>query len=336
MKTYSFRQSPIEVHGLPFFNTNKLLERVPENVRKAVPSLKFLGRRTPGARICFRTDAPVFKLKLTFETLSFDIGMSVYACQSANVLLGPRNEINFAGLLCPAYYDSKYCEKQFTKSAAMEDVTVFLPRNEVIADFEIEIDDGYSIAAPTPYRDCPPILYYGSSITEGGCAQFFLNSYNAIISNRLNVDYINYGFSGSARGELEMADLINSIPMSIFVMDYDYNAPNAEWLDETHERFFRRVREKNPNLPIIIMSAPGFDTLTNAAARRNIIKRTYENAVCAGDKNVWFIDGEKLFGETDRGLCSCDRVHPNDLGFYRMANTIEPLIKSILDERYPE
>jgi HSP20 family molecular chaperone IbpA len=244
MKIYKYSDAPIEVHGLPFFHENGILERVPAEVREAVPSLKFLGRRCPGARLCFRTAAKKFKVRMTLETLSPDIGMSLFACQSANILIGDRPTARFAGLVTPPNYQTLTAEKQFWKSGEIEDITIFLPRNEVIADLEIEIADDAELLPPTPYR-YPTMLYYGSSITEGGCCARLTNAYNAIISNHLNVDYINYGFSGSAKGELEMADLINKIPMSIFVYDYDHNAPSAEHLEATHEAFFLRIREKN-------------------------------------------------------------------------------------------
>jgi hypothetical protein len=133
-----------------------------------------------------------------------------------------------------------------------------------------------------------------------------------------------------------MADLINKIPMGLFVYDYDHNSPSAEHLAETHVPFFARIREKNPTLPIIMMTKPDFDYDPNAAARREVVRRTYDHAVAAGDKNVWFIDGESFFGDTDRHLCTVDCCHPNDLGFMRMAQVVEPLVKQILEERYPK
>ena len=66
--------------------------------------------------------------------------------------------------------------------------------------------------------------------------------------------------------------------------------------------------------------------------RREIVLATYQNALKAGDENVYFIDGEVFYGEHDRELCTVDKIHPNDLGFYRMAQVIEPIIKSILDK----
>lgn len=70
--------------------------------------------------------------------------------------------------------------------------------------------------------------------------------------------------------------------------------------------------------------------------RRYIIYTTYKNGIARGDKNVYYIDGKTLFGEKDRRLCTADSLHPNDLGAYRMASVIEPVVKEILGTRYPD
>lgn len=321
------------MHGLPFYSQNGLLERVPAEVRAKLPSLEFLGRRCPGARICFRTNATEFTVKLELETLSPDVGMSIFACQAINVLIGDRPSARFAGLVNPPDYNTKAAQKTFYKNNETEDVTLFLPRNEIIANVELSFPDDALVEAPTPYK-YDPILFYGSSITEGGCCCRMTNVYNAIISNRLNVDYYNYGFSGSAKGEPEMAELIASIPMSIFVYDYDHNAPSAEHLAATHEPFFRIIRAAHPNLPVIIMSKPDFDYSPDNAKRRDIIRATWEHALAEGDNNVYFIDGQSLFGEVDRHYCTCDCCHPNDLGFYRMAEVVEPVVANVLAKLY--
>lgn len=334
MKTYKYTDAPLEVHGLPFFEQNHILERVPAEYREKLPNLAFLGRRCPGARVCFRTDSPRFTVKIRMQSMTPDVGMSIFACQAVNVLIGERATARFAGLVNPPDYNTLTAEKTFSKSGEMEDITLFLPRNEIVEELEISVEDGAEVASPTPYK-YPPMLFYGSSITEGGCCCRVTNVYNAIISNHLDVDYYNYGFSGSAKGEPEMAELINKIPMSIFVLDYDHNSPSAEHLANTHEPFFRAIREKNPTLPIIIMSKPDFDYSPENAKRRDIIRATYEHALADGDNNVYFIDGQSFFGDNDRHFCTCDCCHPNDLGFYRMAQCVEPVVKHILEERYP-
>ncbi|MBR2460760.1 MAG: hypothetical protein IKB34_05990 [Clostridia bacterium] len=331
MKTYSHSDYPIRIFGLAEYSRHGVLRRLPDIVLKAVPKLDFLGRRPPGARLCFRTDAAEFTLRIVFKTLSVDIGMSLYNCQSAFVFAGERVNSRFLGLAHPTGYNDKDFSSTFRKGAGMEDVTVWLPRNEILEKIEITVDDGATVCPPTPYRYPKPIAYYGSSITEGGCSCNVNNGYNAIISRHLDVDYYNFGFSGSAKGELAVADYISSLEMSIFVYDYDHNAPNPEHLKKTHEPFFLRIREAHPELPVIMMTRPAVKYGADEKKRREIVRETYENAVKRGDKNVYFIDGETFYGEVDRELCTVDGIHPNDLGFYRMAMTVEPLIKKLLE-----
>jgi len=329
LKTYTCFDKPLKVFGIPFFEEKKKLERLPVELREKLKSLEFLGRRCPGARVGFRTDAEEFTVKVTLKTLTPDVGMSIYSCQAMSVMIGERQNSTFAGLVNPPDYNTKIFEKNFRKSNELEEVTIWFLRNEEIENIEITVPDEARVEEPTPYKH-GKALYYGSSITEGGCCCNVTNSYNALLSRWLDLDYYNFGFSGSAKGELEMADYINTIDMSLFVFDYDHNAPNPEHLKNTHEPFFKRIREKNPTLPILILSKPDFDYDENGAERREIIMKTYTNAVESGDKNVYFIDGETFFGIIDRELCTIDRIHPNDLGFYRMANVILPVMKKIL------
>ncbi len=338
MKSYRHSDAPLEVHGLPFYNQNGLLERVPHDVLKNLkaenPESGVIGlsKRTPGARICFRTNSKKFSVRMELGSITPDVGMSIFACQAINVMIGPHTSARFAGLVNPPDYQTLSASKTFFKSGEMEDIVLFLPRNEHVNYIEVEVEDDAIVEAPTPYK-YPPILFYGSSITEGGCSCRSTNSYNALISSELDVDFYNYGFSGSARGELAIADCIADIPMSIFVYDYDHNAPTPEHLAKTHEPFFKRIREKKPKLPIVMITRPEYLHSEDTDKRAEIIYSTYKNAVDSGDKNVYFIDGRKFFG--DKGaLCSCDCCHPNDLGFYMMAEAIKPVIREILENKY--
>ncbi len=330
MKIYNCKDAPLKVFGIPFFDEKKKFERLPVELRAKLSHLDFLGRRCPGARVGFRTDAQEFTVKVTLKTLSVDNGISILGCQSVSVMIGDRQNAVFAGLVAPPDYNTKTFEKTFKKSGRMEDVTLWLLRNEELESVEVAVPKEATVEEPTPYK-YGTALYYGSSITEGGCCCSVTNAYNALLSRWLDLDYYNFGFSGSARGELELADYINTIDMNLFVMDYDHNAPTVEHLQETHEPFFKRVREKNPNLPILLLSRPNFDYSDDGDSRRKIIEQTYKNAVNCGDKNVYFIDGETFFGKTDRHLCTVDTIHPNDLGFYRMAKVIQPVFEKILN-----
>ena len=326
---YTYLDKPLQVFGIPNFETRKILQRLPEEVLQQVPSLSFLGKRAAGARVCFRTNATSLTVKMQLATMTVDVGMSIYACQSAFVFAGERKNARFLGLVAPESYETLSCEATFEKSPVTEDVTIFLPRNEIVENVEVEIPDGATVESPTPYAYAKPILFYGSSITEGGCSCNVSNAYNAVLSRRLDFDYINFGFSGSARGELPIADYIASLDISAFVLDYDHNAPTVEHLQNTHEAFYRRIRERKPDLPVLMLSKPKVRYDEEDKACRAVIRTTYERAKANGE-NVFFIDGETFFAGQDADLCLLDGVHPNDLGFYRMALTIEPILKEIL------
>ena len=155
-------------------------------------------------------------------------------------------------------------------------------------------------------------------------------AYEAIISRALDCDHINLGFSGNAKGEQEMTDYIKDLDMSLFVMDYDYNAPSAEHLKKTHEKMFKCIRKKNPTLPILIMSRPKYYLSDGEKDRLQIVKATYENAIAAGDKNVYFIDGSTLMSDELGADGTVDNCHPTDLGFFSMAQRMIPVIEKIL------
>jgi hypothetical protein len=89
--------------------------------------------------------------------------------------------------------------------------------------------------------------------------------------------------------------------MTALVLDYDANAPSVEHLEKTHEQFFRIIRQKHPELPILILTACYLrPESADARTRAAVIRKTYENALAAGDKNVYFIYGKTLFGAKDR------------------------------------
>lgn len=334
MKSFSFKESPIKVFGAPLFEKTGTLHRFPAELSKYFSLISKnpcdLRRRCAGARVCFRTDSPKFTVTVKIEKLELDIGMSLFSGDAVAVITGDRQNFKYRGLVSPRNYEQTEYTGVFSKENLMEDVMLCLPRNSYIKDIEISIEDSAHIEPPTPYKVEKPVVFYGSSITEGAHSSLPFTSYTALLSNRLDFDYYNLGFSGSAMGEKEMAEYIATFDMSAFIFDYDHNAPNMEHLKNTHEPFFKIIREAHPDLPIIMMSKPKAQYEKGDLLRKEVIKTTYENALKGGDKNVYFVDGETFFGETEREICSTDATHPNDIGFIRMANVLEPVFKKVL------
>jgi hypothetical protein len=208
----------------------------------------------------------------------------------------------------------------------MKEVTINMPLYSEVDKFYIGLDEDAVVEAPMPYKLEKPFVSYGSSITQGACASRPGSCYQHILTRRFDTDHINLGFSGSARAQVEMAEYVANLDMSLFIYDYDYNADDPEFLEATHERMFTLVREKNPDLPIIMMSRPKFYLDSEELKRVEIIKKTYENARANGDKNVYFIDGRELCKYCENeGLV--DNIHPTDYGFASMAKVIGDLIE---------
>lgn len=267
--------------------------------------------------LCVRLNTTYFMPHLTFLLCSgFDIYRDGEYFSTVKPPMDMRRDSYSAYIPCP--------DKE------MHDYTVVFPCYGGVSELVIGISPEAKICEAAEYKITKPIIYYGSSITQGGCATRPGLTYQELISRRFDADYFNLGFSGKALAEDEMADFINSYIVekgaSIFCYDYDHNAPHAEYLQKTHERFFLKIREKNPDLPVVMLSkhdcwAP------DSKKRRDIIEATYKNAVSAGDKNVYFIDGADLLTYGDATVDGC---HPNDLGFYLMAKRIGDLFAQIL------
>lgn len=332
MKTYSCTDQPIEIHGLYTPLLPQHFYRLPIDVMDATSEgVSNRAKGPAGARIRFRTDSVHVSVRITLDTNQIDWAIPLSGSAGAPVYIGHGQSPRYAGLACPHNYADKTSGLTFTKAADMEDITIFLPRNEVVASVEISLDDDARLEAPTPYAIRTPIVFYGSSITEGGCASRATNAYTALLAKWLDADYLNLGFSGAAKGEPVLAEYIAGLEMSAFIYDYDHNAPSPEHLQATHEPFFQIIRKAQPTLPILMLTKPDFDAHpADAAARRDIVRQTYQHAVEAGDGHVAFIDGETFFGPKDRIDCTIEGCHPNDLGFMRMAQTIYPVLKSML------
>jgi hypothetical protein len=135
-------------------------------------------------------------------------------------------------------------------------------------------------------------------------------------------------------GEPVLAEYLSKIECSLFLMAYDGNAPTVEFLEETHYPFYEIFRKAQKEVPIIFMSIPSFEHHTECRIKkREVLYQSYLKAKEQGDENVYFLDGETLFGTKDREICTVEGLHPNDLGFYRMAEVIYQKFGSI-DEKF--
>ncbi len=219
----------------------------------------------------------------------------------------------------------------------MRSYTINFPIHAVVEVLEIGLKPDAILDAERPYRDIKPIVFYGSSIVHGTAATRPGYAYSSIISRELNMNFRNVGFSGMAKGEPVIARWMAELPMSVFVCDYDHNAPNAEHLEKTHYPMYEIIREKNPDVPYIMVTRPDYWTMIceqeEILRRRDVIMSSYLRARALGDKNVYFIDGLSFNVPPHQYDMTVDACHPNDAGFLRMADSIGAVIKHALEKK---
>ncbi|MBE7054103.1 MAG: hypothetical protein E7391_07520 [Ruminococcaceae bacterium] len=324
---YNPLEKPFKIYGI--FKEDGHFKRIPTNVAESVSDgVVRLHKDTAGGRIRFKTNSDYVAIsakynrtgKMPHFALTGSVGFDLYADNVYTATFVPPFDIEDS-------YESVIDFK--IKTENMRDITINFPLYSCIDEIYIGLSKNAKIEESAPYKNKKPVVYYGSSITQGGCASRPGNSYQAVISRRLDLDYINLGFSGNAKGEDEMADYIKNLDMEIFVYDYDHNAPTKEHLEKTHERMFKIIREKNPALPIIMMTRPQYNPTPFAKELKPVIEKTYNNAINSGDKNVYLIDGTCLM-EIAKGDGTVDGAHPNDLGFFSMAKAVGDVIEEII------
>ncbi len=341
---YDTYKAPFEIEGFPWFENKPGEEfyRLPHYMIDKKDEINegalWLCHQTPGGAVRFRTNSSVIAIRAKLVYSSDMNHMPRLGSAGFDLYCGRGANARHIGSAQPCR-DEEVLERVMYNPGPrgkMNDFILNMPLYGGCKDIEIGIKPGSKLAAPTPHKYAKPVLFYGSSITQGGCASRPGNAYTTRVCRGIDAPQVNLGFSGSGRGEKKVAELIASLDLTAFVMDYDHNAPSVEHLEETHEKFFKIIRKKNPELPIIIMTKcdiwPEFknDAYEENLRRRAVILKTYENAIAAGDKNVYFIDGVTLFGKTDRTSCTVDRCHPNDIGFKNMANAVLPVLKKAL------
>ncbi len=331
---YGCLSEPFKIFGLiPPDETCGVFHRMDVEVaKKTSDGVLTLCHHSAGGRLKFKTDSPFIIIKAEMPaiyksdhfTLCGSAGFDLYAKSSEGIMYRCtfRPPYNMTG---------GYTSKLDTGSTEMTEYTIHFPLYSRVKSLSIGLKTGSEILAPDDYRLELPVVYYGSSITQGGCASRPGMAYQNIISRELCIDHINLGFSGSAKGEDAIAEYIASLPMSAFVYDYDYNAPSVEHLAATHSRMFKIIREKNPDLPIIMASRPSGVLNNDAQKRLEIIKATYDEAVQNGDKKVWFINMSEHMRFKGGNEGTVDNCHPTDLGFRRMADAFEEKLIEALE-----
>lgn len=342
IRLYNIDAEPFRIYGV--HREAGKYRRIPEAVAAQVSEgVLQLHANAAGGRVRFVTDSPYVVLKaeivpgkMSHFALTGSCGFDMYV---EEIEERQPAKMRYAGTYMPPFnvhdifegvidLDPVENEVGLAGGRKTRIITINFPLYSDVVTVQVGLKDGSVLETAPEYKVEKPVVYYGSSITQGGCASKPGSSYEAILSQRFHCNYINLGFSGNAKAEDAMVDYIKGLDMSVFVLDYDHNAPTVEHLRATHGKMFRAIREAQPDLPILIMPRPKYYLNAQEWERHEIVYRTYKEAKASGDENVYFVSGRKLM-EIVQDNGTVDNCHPTDSGFFSIAMAVGEVFEEI-------
>ena len=329
--------SVFPVYGKVSDRTNTRYERLPSELQGVSRDpVWYLGQNSAGMFIRFRSNSTAIyaKWESTFNntmphmTDTGTKGLDLYA-----LVDGQWRHV------CSAQPQGKTSERKIigNMDPIEREYMLYLSLYDGVASLEIGVDEGAVLEQPAvdlPSRE-KPIVMYGTSILQGGCANRPGMAHTNILGRRLNREVINLGFSGNALLDMEIAELMASVEdPGVFVLDYAPNA-YADMIDENGEKFFRVIRDAHPDVPVIFIEDVIFphtvfdkEILEEVTLKNQAQKRLFLKLKKGGEKNIYYIPAEGMIG--DDGEATVDAIHFTDLGAMRYVEHVLPTLKRAL------
>ena len=328
----------MEVEGRGWKESPLFYRRLPAKAEKTVPSGVWnLSKHTAGMYVRFITDAVIIKARwsLTEESLSMPhfaatgvSGLDLYVKTKEGSWrwLGVGKPISFPE-------NSDILVEGIPKGE--REYLLYLPLYNGITSVEIGIPMESKITKASS-RTGKPIVFYGTSITQGGCASRPGMCTTALLGRRLDMEIINLGFAGSGRMEPALAELLAELDPLIYFIDCLPNL-QADEVATRVEPFVQILRKARPDIPIVLVEGVTYNDaflretrhLRNSQSRI-ALRQAYENLIKSGVRHLFYQVAEGQLGVD--GEATVDGTHPTDLGFMRQADAYQPLLRSILHE----
>lgn len=320
------------------YHQEEKFNRLPAKYQPIVrPEVWNLSRNSAGISIRFSTNSPVItvKWKLIYNSnrpTQSKIGVSgldLYCLINGNWQFVnsaiPRGSTNTSLLISDM-------------DTTLRTFLLNLPLFDGVENVRIGINGKYTILSPTENIDIihKPIVFYGSSITQGGSASRPGMAYPSIISRKLKVETINLGFSGNGKFEEGIGQALCEIDAVLFVIDCTPNSTPAI-IKNNALKLIQQIRDCKPDTPILLVESIirefSFFSRSDISesggiAQNKELRQSYDSAVSIGIKNLYYIEGSSLIGSDHEG--TVDGTHLTDLGQYRIAEIIGAKIIEIL------
>ena len=325
--------------GKGFTDTQEHYDRLPARLEKITRQPVWdLSKNCSGLAVRFRTNSPVIAAKWEVTNDVFMNHFAMTGIKGLDLYSLKDGKWQFVNSARPSGKSTKTIIVQ-NLSGEEKEYLLYLPLYDGLINVEIGVSQNSGITASevNSPRAGKPVVFYGTSITQGGCASRAGMSYPNILSRMLDWEIVNLGFSGNGKLDFEIAEAMAIIPASCFVIDCLPNV-NVDLINEKYIRFLEIIREKHPETPVILVENilyphMYFDQKVHYLIheKNETLNRIFQEQKKKGDKNIYYVKADKLIGNSQE--TTVDGVHLTDLGFQVMAENLYPVIRKKLKQK---
>lgn len=324
------------VEGKGWTDTLSYFDRLPKHAHGVVRDAVWqLSRHAAGMCVLFETDAPAIHARWTLTLEQLAMPHLCAAAKSGLDLYARDREGHWRWV--GATKPETFPEVSQALISGMPQETrsylLYLPLYNGVTSLHVGVPEGTTFRGVSP-RTQNTIVYYGTSIAHGASASRPGMAHPAILGRRLDVPVINLGFSGNGQMDLEVAHLLAELDPAVYVVDCLPNM-KADLVQERAAEFVRILRSARPLTPIVLVEdrthtqsywLPAWQERHRTS--RAALRAAYETLRAEGLDDLVYVEGEDLIGSDGEG--TVDGSHPNDLGFARMADALEPVLRHVL------
>ena len=319
----------LPIEGRAFDDTAAHYDRLPaEAAGRVTTGVWHLSHHTAGMRYCFRTDSRTVKVKWDLLEPGLDAGNLSRCAKSGFDLYRrrPGDVWKFRRALPPQGQFGNVGEYAWTPG---DECMINFPLYNGVTRVQIGIDEGAKIEPLVP--KAKPIVWYGVSTTQGASASRPGLAFPSIVARRLDLPYVNLGFSGCGKMEMEMCDYVARLEASVYVIDTPGNL-SPQLMRERYEKFIRELHRRRPDTPIVLAEQRVYSSEVKLPTEMDVILEELRDKLLAeGGWTLGHVYSKDMFpNEIDETTADSPGGHPTDFGMMQLADAYQKAIESVL------
>lgn len=325
----------LTIEGKGWIDTNTFYDRLPTHAKALVRDPVWnLSQDSAGLCARFTSDARAIHARWSLRKEGLAMThMAATGVSGIDLYTRVNNTWRWIGVGRPNAFPDNEAQLCAELPAGTREYLLYLPLYNGVTSVALGVPEG-SVLEPTSPRDTRPIVFYGTSIVQGGCASRPGTCHPAILGRMLDCPVLNLGFSGNGKMEREVAELLAELDPALYIVDCLPNMA-ADEVSARAPELVRILRAARPETPILLVEDRTYsdaflhqDRAERNRSNREALHQVFAELETAKITGLHYLAGDHLLGAD--GDDTVDGSHPTDLGFRRYAKTFYPVLEKLL------